>query len=55
LLFDRTVDELVRKIEMLYDNPELRNQLSRNGYKKVKEKFDKERQMKKMYEIINES
>ena len=55
LLFDRTSEDLVKKIEMLYNSSELRDTLSQNGYLKIKEKFDKEKQMKKMYEVINES
>jgi glycosyltransferase involved in cell wall biosynthesis len=55
LLFDRTSEDLVEKIELLYKNNELRNKLLLNGYKKIKNKFDKETQMKKMYEVIYES
>jgi glycosyltransferase involved in cell wall biosynthesis len=55
LLFDRSVEDLVKKIELLYGDSQLRDELSRKGYKKVKEKFDKERQMSKMYEVISES
>ena len=55
LFFDRTTEDLVKKIELLYETPELRNSLTRNGYRKIKEKFDKESQMKKMYEVIHES
>lgn len=54
LLFDRTSEDLAIKIEMLYSSGKLRDMLSNNGYKKVKEKFDKETQMKKMYEVLNE-
>ncbi len=55
LLFDRTTEDLVEKIELLFANSTLRDTLARNGYKKIKEKFDKETQMKKMYEVICES
>ena len=54
LLFDRSSEDLAKKIELLYKNPEFRNELSINGYKKVTDKFDKEKQMKKMYEVMNE-
>ena len=55
LLFDRSSDDLVKKIDLLYSKDDLHNTLAVNGYKKVKDKFDKETQMKKMYEMINES
>ena len=52
LLFDRTSEDLVKKIEILYQNNNLKNRLSSNGYKKTKERFDKTIQMKKMYQLI---
>ncbi len=55
LLFDRSSEDLVKKIELLYNNDEFRKSLSSNGYDRIKEKFDKETQMQKMYEVINES
>ena len=55
LLFDRTSKSLAQKIELLYNNPEQIEKLSINAYDKIKEKFDKEKQMKKMYEVIDES
>ncbi|QOY51424.1 glycosyltransferase family 4 protein [Candidatus Sulfurimonas baltica] len=55
LLFDRTTENLVEKIELLFINTELKNKLALNGYKKVKEVFDKNTQMQKMYEVIDES
>ena len=55
ILFDRTTNDLVEKIELLYNNPELRDELAENAYKKVKKVFDKDTQMKKAYEVINES
>jgi L-malate glycosyltransferase len=55
LLFDRTSEDLVRKIELLLSDEGLRDKLASNGYEKVKTKFDKEQQMKKMYEVLNES
>ena len=44
LLFDRTIDDLVKKIN-----------LSTNGYNKVKNKFNKNLQMKELYKVIHES
>ncbi|MBL4706833.1 MAG: glycosyltransferase family 4 protein [Flavobacteriales bacterium] len=55
LLFDRTAVDLSKKVTLLYENKELRNILSVNGYQKIKNKFDKETQMKKMLRLINES
>ena len=48
-------EDLAKKIEQLYQNRELGNELSINGYEKIKDKFDKEKQMKKMYEVMNEN
>lgn len=55
LLFDRTFEDLAKKIEILYHNKELKSKIALNGYKKIKELFDKDKQMKKMYEVICES
>ena len=55
LLFDRTSDDLSNKIEVLYKNSELKKELSLNGYKKVNKIFNKDIQMKKIYEVICES
>ena len=54
LLFNRTSDDLVKKIELIYKDNEFKNELSTNGYKKVKEIFNKDIQMDKMYEVICE-
>lgn len=55
LFFDRSVDDLVEKIEYIYDNEEVKESLSQKAYEKIKEKFDKGKQMRKIYEVINES
>ena len=55
LLFDRSSEDLAKKIKLLQTDGQLHSSLSENGYKKVKDKFDKETQMKLMYEMINES
>jgi len=52
LLFDRTSEDLVEKIEMLFSDEELRIRLASSGYEKVKTKFDKGEQMKRMYETL---
>jgi len=54
LLFDRTSDDLVKKIELIYNDNGFKNELSLNGYKKVKEIFNKDIQMMKLYEVICE-
>jgi len=55
LFFDRTSDDLMKKINFLYQDKIVKNELSYFAYKKVKEKFSKEKQMSKMYEVISES
>jgi len=55
LLFDRSSEDLTRKIEELYYDKTLQQELSNNGYIKVKKKFDKMTQMEKMYEALSES
>lgn len=55
LFFDRTAEDLAKKITLLYEDKELKNNLSVNGYKKIKYRFDKETQMQKMLELVNES
>lgn len=52
LLFDRTSEDLIIKIKLLYNNKKLQNSLSNKAYQKVKDKFDKEKQMQKMYQMI---
>jgi len=55
LYFDRSAKMLEEKIKLLYEDKEYKNRLSTNAYKKVKNSFDKEKQMNKMYEVIDES
>ena len=55
LFFDRTSEQLAEKIQELYENRALRDSLAQAAKLKVKEKFDKTKQMQKMYEVINES
>jgi glycosyltransferase involved in cell wall biosynthesis len=45
LYFDRTVDDLVSKIQMIYEDTALKNKLKSNCYKKVTQKFNKSKQM----------
>jgi len=53
LLFDRSSEDLMHKIEILYKNKEVKNKIAKNSYKYAKEKFDRETQMKKMSEVLN--
>lgn len=55
LFFDRSAEDLARKIGIFYENSELKIRLSKNGYDKVKKTFNKEVQMQKMYEVLSES
>lgn len=55
LLFDRTSEDLAQKIQLLYEDRGLKSKLSESAYAKVKAKFDKKKQMSKMYGVINES
>jgi len=55
LLFDGTSESLVEKIKLITTDKNLIEKLSSNGYKKIQEVFDKEKQMKKMYEVLCES
>ena len=52
LLFDRNSDDLAKKIKLIYENKDLKEKLIKNGYEKVKKKFNKEIQNKKLFEII---
>ncbi len=54
LLFDRNVDDLAKKIELLYNNKELLENISKNGFKKVNQKFNEIKQLEKLYGVINE-
>jgi glycosyltransferase involved in cell wall biosynthesis len=55
LLFNRTSEDLANKIKKLYENSDFRKQIALKGYKKAKEKFDKQTQLNKLYRVINES
>ena len=55
LLFDRSINDLSSKIKKLLNNTALTKKLAKKAFDKVKNKFDKEKQMNKMYEMINES
>ena len=55
LLFDRSSKELAQKIKMLLNNSSLKKELALNGYLKVKDKFEYNKQLNKLYKVINES
>lgn len=55
LFFDRTAKDLSQKIKLVYEDKNLIKRLSLNGYERVKKTFNKEIQMQKIYEVLNES
>ncbi len=52
LFFDRSVDDLVQKIQYLYGSREVIERLSKNAYKKAKTKFDFDTLLEKLYKSI---
>ena len=54
LLFNRTSEDLAGKIELLYKNNSLKEELSQAGYKKAKDMFDSNTQLKKLYNVIKD-
>ena len=54
VFFDRTVDDLAKKIKLLYEDKEFLDRLSDNGYERVKKVFNKDIQIQKMYKALNE-
>jgi len=52
LLFDGSVDDLAEKIRLLYGDENLKKKIAKEGYLKVKEKFDWKKQLNKLYEAI---
>jgi len=52
LLFNREVKDLADKIKLLYEDRNLLQKISSNGYKKVKEKFEENRQLEKLHNFI---
>ncbi|MBU1668288.1 glycosyltransferase family 4 protein [bacterium] len=55
LLFDRSSDDLAKKIALLYNDPALKEELALAGYAKAKHKFDADVQLAKLLEVMNES
>jgi len=52
LLFDGSSDDLAQKISLLYNDTQLKKQISNAGYKKAKDKFDWTKQLDKLYKVI---
>ena len=52
LLYDGGVDDLAKKIELLLHDEDLKSELSLNSLRKVQDKFDFNKQMEKLYEMI---
>ena len=55
MLFDRSSEELAKKIELIYNNSEMKDAIAIAGYEKVKEMFDADIQTDKLYKIIDAS
>jgi glycosyltransferase involved in cell wall biosynthesis len=55
LLFRRNSEDLAKKLKLIYDDRELKNSISKAGYKKAKEMFNSDKQIEKLYKVINES
>ena len=54
ILFDRTSENLAQKLKKLYDDSQLKNSLALAGYKKVKEKFDNQKQNDKLFQFLKQ-
>jgi len=52
LLFDGSVNDLSKKIDLLYNNIDLKKAISQAAYVKVKEKFDYNKQLDKLYKVM---
>ena len=52
--FDRTVQDLEKKIRMFYEDKSLQNKIAKKALMHVKEIFDQETQLTKLYEVMNE-
>ena len=52
LLFNGSVEDAEEKIKLLYDNPSLKKNLAEAGYKKVREKFDTDKQLMELFNVI---
>ena len=55
MLFNRSSEDLAKKIEIIYNDRKLKNTIAQAGYKKVKDLFDLSKQTQKLYRAIDES
>lgn len=55
LLFNRTNEDLAKKIKTLYEDKDYKNILAHKGYEKSKNLFESNKQLNKLYKVINES
>ena len=53
ILFDGTIEDLSSKIRKVYEDSHFRKKLEEEGYTKVQKVFNQERQIKKLFSIIN--
>jgi len=52
ILFDGSAKDLSKKIEFLYEQKDIKKELEENALKKVQEKFEKSKQLEKLYKVI---
>jgi glycosyltransferase involved in cell wall biosynthesis len=52
LFYDGSVKDLIRKINIIYEDTKLQQFLSKNALKKIIKKFDFHIQLTKLYELI---
>ena len=55
LLFNRTSEDLSKKIDLLYNNAAYKKQLANAGYQKAKIKFNSHVQLDKLYDVIGKA
>jgi glycosyltransferase involved in cell wall biosynthesis len=54
LLFDGSSEDLAKKIVLIYEDKNMLKHLKEAGYMKVKEMFDKEKQLEKLYDTLTQ-
>lgn len=55
LFYDGSAEDLASKIRVVYGDKSLYQRVCRNGLEKTKNQFDFEKQLKKLYKVVNES
>ena len=54
LFFDRSVEDLEKKIKLFYHDKSLREKIAEQALRSVEEKFNDKKQLNKLYEVIHE-